>query len=304
MKIVPRPTGHVPRNKIKSLWSVGAIVIFCCCFLDCAFARASDAVARGPWPERIVSINLCTDELLLRIVPAERIAAVSTHCADADISTVSDQTQRITKIKGSIEEVLAARPDLVLGGTFSNRETLQFFRRSDTPVLILDVPKSFEDIYADIREISQMTGDSEKSEAVIREMQNELADLKSRIAPAGSVRKRAVFFQSGNYVPGSGTFENAIMEAAGLVNVAAELGIKDYGNLPLENLIVAKPDVLIFTSDQKSGRTVRGEVLDHPAIKKGLPDVKIVTLPASLLNCGSPASIEAVRILVEETGAA
>ena len=80
-----------------------------------------------------------------------------------------------------------------------------------------------------------------------------------------------------------------------------ELGIKGYGSLSLEKLIEAKPDILIFSSDQKNGRTIRGEVLEHPALKKGLPGLKTVTLPSALLNCGSPASVEAVRILVKET---
>jgi ABC-type Fe3+-hydroxamate transport system substrate-binding protein len=91
------------------------------------------------------------------------------------------------------------------------------------------------------------------------------------------------------------------MEAAGLRNIAVELGIRDYGRMGLEELIRARPDMIIFSSEQKKGKTVRGEVLDHPAIKKALPAVKAVTLPTFYLNCGSPASVEAVRILVGET---
>lgn len=102
-------------------------------------------------------------------------------------------------------------------------------------------------------------------------------------------------------MPGSETFENAIMEAAGLENLAATLGIKDYGSLSLEKLIEMKPDILIFASDQKKQPTVRGEVLAHPAIRKSLSHVKTVTLPSATLSCGSPASVEAVRILVKET---
>jgi iron complex transport system substrate-binding protein len=278
-----------------------------------------------PSPQRIVSINLCTDELLFRLVPEERIAAVSVHCADPAISSVSQEAGRVPKIKGGIEEVLAAKPDLLLGGTFSNQQTLHFFQYSDTPVVVLGVPKSFEDIYGSIRKLARAVGETEKGEALIGEMQGELEKLKQTssggvviLRPEDEESKdeiprperaqddgkkvplRAVFFQSGNYVPGSGTFENAIMEAAGLKNVAAELGIKDYGNLPLERLIEAKPDILIFATDQTKNKTVRGEVLEHPALKKGLPHVKIVKLPASFLNCGSPASVEAVRILVKE----
>ena len=66
-------------------------------------------------------------------------------------------------------------------------------------------------------------------------------------------------------------------------------------------VIQAKPDVIIFSSEQTKTRTVRGEVLSHPAIKKALPEVKTVTLPTLYLNCGSPVSVEAVRILVRET---
>lgn len=259
---------------------------------------------RHPKPGKIVSINLCTDELIFRLVPPERIAAMSAHSANGDVCSVAADAASVKKIKGGVEDVLACDPDLVIGGTFSNRETLRFFRSSETPVLVLGVPKSFEAIYEDIRQLARTVGESGKGEAIIKEMQGKLAALK-KISPGPSFAKReikirAVFFQSGNYVPGAGTFENAIMEAAGLVNVAAELGIKDYGNLSVEQLLEAKPDVLIFATDQQNGRTVRGEVLDHPAIKKGLPNIKIVKLPSRLLNCGSPASVEAVRILVKE----
>lgn len=298
-----------PRRGLGRVLLVLQAMIFCMPTVGAVFAEAPRGTADAPrqaWPMRIVSINLCSDELLLRIVPADRIAAVSVHCSDPAISGSSEAAARIPKIKGSVEEVLAAEPDLLIGGSFSNRETLHFFKYSDIPVLVLGVPKSFDDIYSDIRKIAQTTGEIEKGEAMIKKMQDELAALKPKIAPGVDEKqrpafegsKRAVFFQSGGYVPGAGTFENAIMEAAGLVNVASELGIKDYGNLPLERLIDAKPDVLIFASDQKNGKTVRGEILDHPAIKKELPKVRTVTLPSALLNCGSPASVEAVRILV------
>lgn len=266
-------------------------------------------------PQRIVSINLCTDELLLRLVEPGRVAALTRFSDNADVSTVWEVAQGIKKTEPDIESILACGPDLLLGGRFSNREALHFFQYSDTPVLVFDVPKSFEDIYRDIRTLAEAVGEPEKGETIIRQMQTGLAELK---AEAGESRKkillsgatqddgkgnkrRAIFFQSGGFVPGSETFENAIMEAAGLENLAATLGIKDYGSLSLEKLIEMKPDILIFASDQKKQPTVRGEVLAHPAIRKSLSHVKTVTLPSATLSCGSPASVEAVRILVKET---
>lgn len=258
--------------------------------------QATHAPSQETVPRRIVSINLCTDELLVRLVAPERIAALTKHSANQEISTIAASVGSIPAIRGGVEDVVACKADLLVGGKFSNKETLRFFQYSEVPVLVLDVPKNFDAIYANIRKLAQAVGESEKGEAIIQDMQKELAALR----PESSSHRRAIFFQSGNMVPGSGTFENAIMEAAGLENVAAVLGIQDYGSLPLEKLIEAKPDILILATDQTRSRTVRGEVLEHPAIKKALPDIRTVTIPAAILNCGSPASVEAVRILVKE----
>ena len=269
-------------------------------------------------PKRIVSINLCTDELLLQLVGPERVAALTKFSADPEVSTVAFQAQDIKKIQGGIEDVQACGPDLLVGGWFSHKETLRFFARSGIPVLTFGLPKNFEDIYEDIRKFASAIGESQKGEAIIRKMQAELAVLKQdgtgspavgevpvplqkgAIPKSFPAKKRAFFFQSGGLVPGSGTFENAILEAAGLENLAATIGIRDYGSLSLEQLIEMKPEVLIFSGDQKKKPTVRGEVLSHPAIRQALPHVKTVILPSAILNCGSPASVEAVRILVRE----
>ena len=271
-----------------------------------AEAKSASPESLVPSPQRIVSINLCTDELLLQLVGPERVVALTKFSADPEVSTVASQAKDIKKIQGGIEDVQACRPDLLVGGRFSHKETLRFFERSGIPVLTFGLPKNFEDIYADIRKLAEAAGAPEKGEAIIRGMQDELAILKPKITPGvhsrGDLgRKRAFFFQSGGFVPGSGTFENAIMEAARLENLAASMGIRDYGSLSLEKLIEMKPDVVIFASDQRKRPTVRGEVLTHPAIRRALPHVKTVTLPSAILNCGSPASVEAVRILVKET---
>ena len=255
------------------------------------------AGTRVPNPQKIVSVNLCTDELLLQLVGTERVAALTKFSADPEVSTVAFQTKVVKKIQGGIEDVQACSPDLLVGGRFSHKETLRFFERSGIPVLTFGLPKHFEDIYTDIHKLAGAVGETGKGDQLVERMQSDLAALKQSLGP----KKKAFFFQSGGFVPGSGTFENAIMEAAGLENLAASMGIRDYGSLSLEKLIEMKPDVLIFASDQKKRPTVRGEVLSHPAIRKALPHVKTVTLPSAILNCGSPASVEAVRILVKET---
>ncbi len=299
-------------------------LLFIFCASNRSFTFAADIKQASP--QRIVSINLCTDELLLQLVTPERVAALTKFSADPEVSTVASQARDIQKIQGGIEDVQACGPDLLVGGKFSHKETLRFFESSGIPVLTFGLPKNFEDIYADIRKLATAVGETARGDQIIQRMRSDLAALKPEarhsvviLRPEAEeskdeilrpgmaqndgkkILKRAFFFQSGGLVPGSGTFENAIMEAAGLENLSATMGIRDYGSLSLEKLIEMKPEVLIFSSDQKEKPTIRGEVLSHPAIRKALPHVKTVILPSAILNCGSPASVEAVRILVEET---
>ncbi|MFA7255866.1 MAG: ABC transporter substrate-binding protein, partial [Candidatus Omnitrophota bacterium] len=201
--------------------------------------NAANPDPRASSPQRIVSINLCSDELLLRLVPPERVAALTKFSADREVSTIASQAKDIKKIQGGIEDVQACGPDLLVGGKFSHKETLRFFSRSGIPVLTLGVPKNFEDIYTDIRKLAAAVGESPKGEAIVKEMQDKLEELKPKATPGVKFRgpevkhrvltgsKRALFFQSGGLVPGSGTFENAIMEAAGLENLATTAGIRN-----------------------------------------------------------------------------
>jgi len=290
-------TSHRPQEVSRvALWpvTIGFFCTYLMGFMPVAFAAQAVDLKK---PAKIVSINLCTDELLLQLVAPERVAALTKFSAEPEVSTVASLAKDIPKIQGNIEAVQACGPDFLVGGRFSHKETLRFFSRSGIPVLTLGVPKNFEDIYSDIRKLAEAVGEAPRGAQIVQNMKSDLAVLKPDAGP----KKKAFFFQSGGLVPGLGTFENAIMEAAGLENLAATSGIRDYGNLSLEQLIQMKPEVLIFSNDQKQKPTIRGEVLTHPAIRKALPHVKTVTLPSAILNCGSPASVEAVRILVEET---
>ena len=59
--------------------------------------------------QRIVSLNLCADQILVDLVPRERIAAVSHLAADPWSSAVAEKARGIPWTRGKAEEVLAYR---------------------------------------------------------------------------------------------------------------------------------------------------------------------------------------------------
>src|SRR5262245_34649449 len=75
------------------------------------------AAAASP-PQRIMSLKVCTDELLLDLVPASRIASVTFLSREAAGLKFWPQAASIPINHGSAEEILAARPDLILTDLF------------------------------------------------------------------------------------------------------------------------------------------------------------------------------------------
>ncbi|MBK9079818.1 MAG: hypothetical protein IPL91_12170 [Hyphomicrobium sp.] len=92
-----------------------------------AFVLASAEAAEPP--RRIVSLNLCTDQLLLDLVEPERIAGVSYLATDPTLSADAVRLEPFKKLKGTAEEVLALHPDLVIAGEYTTGATVDLLRR-------------------------------------------------------------------------------------------------------------------------------------------------------------------------------
>jgi len=71
-------------------------------------------------PQRIMSLKVCTDELLLDLVAPSRIASVTFLSREKAALKLWPQAARIPVNHNSPEEVLATRPDLILTDSFTS----------------------------------------------------------------------------------------------------------------------------------------------------------------------------------------
>ena len=243
--------------------------------------------------KRVVSINRCSDELLFSIADPKQIIAITKYSQNPVVERELKNNPHIKRINVNVEEILKLQPDLIFSGDFSNRDTINFLKKSGITVVNIPLPKTFDDIFLNISTMARFLGREERGELIIKEMKEKIK--KNNFACKKNLR--GLFFQSGGQVPGKNTFEHAILDEVGIKNIAEEFGINEYGTLSLENLIVSKPDVLIFTDAQKIPSTVRGEILSHPAILSALPNVEEIIVPAHMLTCGSPYSADTVNWL-------
>ncbi len=259
-----------------------------------ALAQPSPGGARGK-PSRIVSLNLCIDQLVLMVADPANIASVTWLATDPASSVMAARAAAVGLInRGYAEEILPVQPDLVLAGQFTTPFTVQMLRRVGFNVEVLRAPVTLDDLRAQVRRVGDLVHERERAEAVVAELDARLAAA----APApGAVAPRAAVFQPGGFTAGRGSFEHELLRAAGLANVASERGIDFYGYLSLEELLLLRPDLIVSPGYVPGRPSIGEQVLAHPALRKAGASQRVVEVPSNLWNCPGPMNAQAVEIM-------
>lgn len=249
-------------------------------------------------PQRIVSISLCADVLLLYLAERQHIASVTFLAVDPRLSPVVERARGIPINYGTAEEVLALKPDLVLANIYNKRITVALLRKLGYPVLELDVAESIAATKTQIRRLAEALGEQARGERVISDMDARLAAL--RTANIQENRPVAALFRPGGMTSGRHTLVDELLSAAGLQNLAAFQGIDSWGKLSLEALLLGQPALLIVERNDQGAPSIARQILEHPALHKlAIPTVAI---PLNLWTCAGPDMIEVVERLVAARG--
>ncbi|MFG1431584.1 ABC transporter substrate-binding protein [Xanthobacter sp. V2C-8] len=279
------PAGRGWARRILTAAAIGTAML--------APARAAPAWAAGPEPaappRRIVSLNLCADELALRLAPRGSVISVTSLAADPVSSTVTDLAAGIPANRGLAEEVVPLAPDLVLAGAFTTRSTVALLQRFGIPVMELTIPTSLEEGYAQIRAVAARLGVPEKGEEMVREIEDAIAAAPPPPHPA----PRTVVLRPNGFTVGRDSLPDDLMRRAGLDNVAARLSPDKLGQLSLEEILAARPDVLVVDDEPGAPPSLAREMMRHPAIAEALAHGRVAPMPLRLWACVGPQLGEA-----------
>jgi iron complex transport system substrate-binding protein len=255
------------------------------CLMNCA-------TAADPGPQHVMSLSMCTDDLLLELLPPQRIASVTYYSRDPSNSYRWPQAAKVRVNWGTVEEVLAEKPDLVLAGTYTTPAARSLLKKLRWPLLEVAPAADFEQIRAVTRQVAHALQREAAGESLIAKMDSTLQELAAS-RPRQIIRVAA--WGEGGSIPGKGTLFDAILEAAGGVNVAATLDGR-YTSFEVEQLIAARPDVLAYASNISDTPGRNTEVAQHPLIRK-LYSGRTVTYPGALYSCGVVESADAAAAL-------
>lgn len=272
------------------LCSNRSVLVFAVAWLSIA----ATAGAHAGQPQRVVSINLCADELLLTLADREQISSVTWLVNDPTMSWLGSRARGIPVNHGLAEEVILHDPDLVLAGRFSTRATVDTLRKLGFNVLELIHPADFAQIKAQISQLGDILGQSARANQIISDLEARLAGLS---LPGAGDRPTAVFYQANGITTGAGSLADDLLRLAGLTNLAARRGLANYDRYPLEALIFDRPDILVMDSEEGAAPALANELLRHPLLEKVFSDSRRVTVPGQSWACGTPNVIEAIEIL-------
>jgi len=247
--------------------------------------------ARAEPPRRIVSLNLCADQLLVALADRGQIAGLTRLARDPAMSAVADQARTLPVTRGDAEAVLGLRPDLVLLSPYGEGSGRAILKAQG--VAMLDVPpaESLDAITAQIRLVARVVGHPDRGEALIRRMARDLSAIP---VPGGGMT--AAYYQRRGYLTGTGTLVDEMIRRAGLRNTATVLGKPALSRLSLEELVAARPDFLIVESATDHPDDLGSEMLHHPA----LAGIARISLPQAWTVCGGPAFVRALRSLSDQ----
>jgi iron complex transport system substrate-binding protein len=250
---------------------------------------AAPVLPAAPGPQHVMSLSMCTDALLLELLPPERIASVTYYSRDPSNSYQWPQAANVRVNFGSVEEVLAAKPDLVLTGTYTTPAARSLLKRLHWPLLEVPPAADFDEVRTVTRQVAHALQREEIGEALIAQMDSTLRELASTQPPRNI---RVAAWGEGGSIPGKGTMFDSILRAAGGVNIAASLS-GAYTSFDVEQLLLAHPDILAYASNITDTPGLNTDLARHPLILK-LYSGRQVTYPGALYSCG----------VVESAGAA
>ena len=257
----------------------------------------SAAAGAAEAPKRVVSVNVCTDQLAMLVAGEGQLHSVSYLARDPLASVLSEQAPAYPVNHGLAEEVFLMHPDLVLAGTYTTRSTVDLLRRLGVRVEEFAPETSIEDIRVNILRMGEVLGRQQRAADLVARFDKDLAALAANRPP----RRTVALYYANSYTSGAGTLVGAIVAAAGLDNLADRLDLAGTAKLPLELLVLAAPDLVADGADEREAPALAEENFRHPAYRALLRTARRVSIPGPYTICGAPFTLEAAQRLQAAT---
>jgi iron complex transport system substrate-binding protein len=243
---------------------------------------------------RVVSMNVCTDQLLLSLADPEQILGLSRFSRDA---WIAGDAKNHPRLSGGAEDVLVLKPDVVVASLFDKRATRELLKAKGLHLAELSVPRTLDEVKQQIRELGDIVGHPDRAGQQIARLDAALARARQAVADK---HYRVLPLSRRGWVAGSDGFVGSLLAETGLFNAAGELGFHFGGFASLEAIVNLKPDLLLVSQIGDIARDDGQAFLLHPALERFYPPAKRIVIPERLTECGGVTLAQALDVLTAE----
>ena len=243
----------------------------------------------GAPPERIVSLDYCADQYVLKFVERDRILAVSPDAA-REFSYMRDLAAGLPTVRPVAEDVIILNPDLVVRSYGGGPQAPAMFERAGIAVHTISWAEDIEAITRVIEATARSLGSDEQGLAVGADMRERLAAL-----PQVAAGTEALYMTPSGVTAGPETLVDEMFRAAGLDNFQTRPGWRE---IPLERLAYEQPDLIVPAFfDSLTDHPDAWSPMRHPVARAQLQARAVVPIEGAWTACGAWFLVDAVEAL-------
>src|SRR5215204_6384524 len=169
------------------------------------------AMAQSVTPQRVVSFNICADQLVVALADPAQIAGLSPYATDPTLSAVAEEARTFRRIEGQAESIVPLAPDLVLIGPRDRSVTRRLLNTLGFRVVEVDLVSTIEAAREQIRAVATLLGHPERGEALLARVDAARARLAAAPRPEAST---ALLIGHSGYTEGPTSLAAALMAEA------------------------------------------------------------------------------------------
>lgn len=253
-------------------------------------------------PKRVVSFNLCADQLLLALADPSQIAGLSPYAVNPVLSVMTDKAASFPRLDWDAESVVNLAPDLVLIGP-SHRPTHAMLGAMGMRIAEVDLISDLAAARRQAIEVGRLVGHPDRGEALARQLEQAEARL---VAAALNPQRTALVVQREGYKAGPASLVSGMLSIAGLKpprNSPTGLGgfksVEQGGFVSLEQLLVDGPDVLVLQDAPREAQDQGALFITHPALLERYKANRRIDLPERYTLCGGPPLVQGLDYLTQ-----
>ena len=263
------------------------------CLVLAGCTPLADAQDDPPHRPTIVSVNPCADAILGEIADPAQILAISHYSHDPRSSSMPMAVaRRFRSTGGTVEEILALKPDIVIAGAFLPYNTKVALERMGIAVAGFDIAHNVSESLAQVRQIGIVTGNAARGRELAARIETAVAQAAP---PPGETPVTTILWQSGGIVPGDNTLVNDLLQRTGFDSLSSRRGLRQADYLPLESVLHDPPALILTAGTPGDGED---RMLAHPALQ-ALAHTRRERFDPSMLYCGGPTIVRAVQRLAD-----